>query len=78
MIDGLIGKGISVIMVTHRLEDIPKNIGRVIGIKGGLKVADGKKEDVLSDASVSEIYGADVKVTSDGGIYTLSVLPQNL
>ena len=46
MIDGLIGKGISVIMVTHRLEDIPKSIGRVIGIKGGLKVADGKKEDV--------------------------------
>ena len=78
MIDGLIGKGISVIMVTHRLEDIPKSIGRVIGIKGGLKVADGKKEDVLSDASVSEIYGADVKVTSDGEIYTLSVLLQNL
>ena len=78
MIDGLIGKGISVIMVTHRLEDIPKSIGRVIGIRGGQKVADGKKEDVLTDASVSEIYGADVKVTSDGGIYTLSVVPQNL
>jgi len=78
MIDGLIGKGMSVIMVTHRLEDIPKGIGRVIGIKGGLKVADGRKEDVLTDASVSEIYGTEVKVTSDGGIYALSVLPQNL
>ena len=78
MIDGLICKGISVIMVTHRLEDIPKSIGRVIGIRGGLKVADGRKEDVLTDASVSEIYGADVKVTCNGGIYSLSVLPQNL
>ena len=78
MIDGLISKGISVIMVTHRLEDIPRNIGRVIGMKDGLKVADGKKEDVLTSECVSEIYGSRVKVYSDEGMFALSVVSQNL
>ena len=78
MIDGLIGKGISVIMVTHRLEDIPCSIGRVIGMKDGLKAADGRKEDVLTSGCVSDIYGAAVKVVSDGGMYALSVPSQNL
>ena len=78
MIDGLIGEGISVVMVTHRLEDIPKGIGRVIGIRGGIIVADGRKEDVLTSQHVSEIYGADVKVVHEGGMYALSVDSENL
>ena len=78
MIDGLIVKGISVIMVTHRLEDIPKSIGRVIGMKGGLKIADGKKEDVLTSEHVSDIYGADVNVISGNGMFSLFVKSENL
>ena len=78
MIDGLIAKGISIIMVTHRLEDIPRNIGRVIGMKDGQKVIDGKKEDVLTSERVSDIYGARVKVSSDEGVFALSVVSQNL
>ena len=78
MIDRLIRSGTSVIMVTHRLEDIPNSIGRAIGMKGGLKVADGRKEDVLTDAVVSEIYGTAVKVSSQDGMYALSLCPQNL
>ena len=78
MIDGLISKGISVIMVTHRLEDIPKSIKRVIGMKDGLKAADGKKDEILTSELVSHIYGAYVKVSSDDGMFALSVVPQNL
>ena len=78
MIDGLIAKGISVIMVTHRLEDIPKSIKRVIGMKDGLKAADGKKDEILTSELVSHIYGASVKVSSDDGMFALSVVPQNL
>ena len=78
MIDGLIATGISVIMVTHRLEDIPKSIGRVIGMKDGLKAADGKKGEVLTSERVSDIYGACVKVASENGMYVLSVISENL
>ena len=78
MIDGLISKGISVIMVTHRREDIPKSIERVIGMKDGLKAADGKKDEVLTSKCVSDIYGAAVKVSSDNGMFALSVIPENL
>ena len=78
MIDGLILKGVTVIMVTHRLEDIPKGIGRVIGIRDGSVAADGKKDDVLTSEHVSGIYGAPVKVTSADGIFSLRVVSENL
>ena len=78
MIDRLIEKGMTVVMVTHRLEDIPLSIGRVIGIRDGRLVADGRKEDILTSASVSDIYGSDVTVRDDNGVFTIVPLPTNL
>ena len=65
-------------MITHRLEDIPKGIDRIIGIRDGLKVADGKKEEVLSSEVISEIYGSPAEVRFDDGVYSLRILPTNL
>ena len=78
MIGGLISKGISVIMVTHRLEDIPEGIGRVVAIKDGLIAADGKKEDVLTSERISEIYGASADVVSTDGIFSLRIHSTNI
>ena len=78
MIGRMMGQNISVIMITHRLEDIPKGIDRIIGIRDGLKVADGKKEEVLSSEVISEIYGSPAEVRFDDGVYSLRILPTNL
>ena len=78
LIGRMIGQNTSIIMITHRLEDIPKGIGRVIGIRDGLKVADGKKEDVLTSETVSDIYGSPAEVSCDRGLYSLRILPENL
>lgn len=78
LIDNLTGQNISVIMITHRLEDIPRGIDRVIGIRGGSKVADGKKSEILTSETVSEIYGSPVDVGCDDGLYSLRILPKNL
>ena len=78
LIGRMIGQNISVIMITHRLEDIPKGIDRVIGIRDGLKVADGRKDKVLTSDSVSAIYGSPAEVRCDDGVYSLRILPTNL
>ena len=73
MIEGLIESGTSVVMITHKLEDIPRGIGRVIGMKDGIKAADGRKEDILVSETLSEIYVCPSEVISDGGLYSLKV-----
>ena len=78
LIGRMIGQNISVIMITHRLEDIPRGIDRVIGIREGLNVADGKKKDILTSEKVSEIYGSPAEVRCDSGLYSLRILPKNL
>ena len=78
LIGRMIDQNISVIMITHRLEDIPKGIVRVIGIRDGIKIADGRKEDVLTSDTVSKIYGSPAEVRCDDGIYSLRILTTNL
>ncbi len=71
MFDILIESGIRIIMITHDLTDIPLDIDRVVMIKDGKIYADGRKEDLLNDGTVSGVYGADVKVESTKGIYRM-------
>ncbi len=78
MIDGLISKRVTVVMVTHRLEDIPKGVGRVIAVKDGRIAADGNKVDILTSETVSEIYCAKAEVTSSDGLFSLRIISPNL
>lgn len=61
--------GKSVILVTHALEDIIPEINRVILIKDGKILKDGKKEEILTDANLSELFSLPVKVTEKGDYY---------
>ena len=54
--------GKSVILVTHNLEDIIPEINRVMLIKEGKVFRDGKKEEILTDANLSELFSLPVKV----------------
>ncbi len=71
MFDILIERGVSIVMVTHDLTDIPCSVRRVVMIKDGEVFADGDKGELLTDAGVSELFDAPIKVESDHGIYSM-------
>ena len=74
MFDSLIDKGTNVVMITHELEDIPKNVERVIMMKDGKIFRDGKKKDVLTSDIVSSLFSSPIKVTEDNGTYRMVML----
>ena len=63
-------QGKTIILVTHHVEEIIPEIGRVILLSGGRIVADGPKQAMLSDQSLSTVFGAPVRVSESGGFYS--------
>ena len=71
MFDILIRRGVSIVMITHDLTDIPTTVKRVVMIKDGRIFADGDKENLLNDSTISRLYGEPIKVECDKGIYRM-------
>jgi len=69
MFDILIGAGVSLVVVTHNLEDIPEKIDRIIMMKEGRIFADGKKDSLLTSEVMSELYDEPIKVECNNGTY---------
>ena len=61
--------GKSVILVTHDLQDIIPEIGRVILFKDGRTFMDGPKEQILTSSNLSMLFGLPVEVQSTDGYY---------
>lgn len=74
MFDILIDHGICIVMITHELSDIPHKIDRIVMIRDGKIVGDGKKSELLTDEKVSELYGENIKVESTDGIYRMHMV----
>ena len=73
MFDILMENGVSIVMVTHDLTDIPVGIDRIVMVGNGRIVADGPKERLLTDERVSQLYGEDIRVECDDGIYRMHI-----
>jgi branched-chain amino acid transport system ATP-binding protein len=52
----IISKGITVMMVEHNIKSVIRLCPRVIVLDFGLKIADGKPEEVLNRQDVIEAY----------------------
>ncbi len=63
------GSGKSIILVTHTLEDIIPEINRVILIRNGKIFMDGKKQEILTDANLSELFSLPIEVVRKNGYY---------
>ncbi len=61
--------GIGIVMVTHNLTDVIPEIGRVVLLKGGRVFRDGPKDEVLTAASLSELFGTPVEMVRRNGYY---------
>lgn len=59
---GLMREGTGVMLVTHDVREIPPEVDRVILMKKGRILADGKKHRVLTGPRLSECYGMAIKV----------------
>lgn len=74
MFDILIKKGVSIVMITHELTDIPVSVRRIVMIKDGRVFADGPKEELLTGEKVSELYGEPIEVECSNGIYRMHLV----
>jgi len=61
--------GVSIVLVTHLLEEIVPEIERVVLLAGGRAIADGPKSDVLTAERLSALFGVPVDVDVRDGYY---------
>jgi iron complex transport system ATP-binding protein len=62
-------KGIGIVMVTHHLADILPEIDRVLMMRAGRIFADGSKQELLTEAKLSELFGVPVRLIEQGGYW---------
>lgn len=61
--------GKTIILVSHSLSEIPPEIGRVVLLRGGKIVADGRKDDVLNAGNLRAAFGVDLQLARIDGYY---------
>ena len=61
--------GLGLVLVTHHLADIIPEIERVLLMSEGSIVADGAKEEMLTEKRLSELFGHPVQVIRRDGLY---------
>jgi iron complex transport system ATP-binding protein len=63
--------GIGIILVTHHLADIIPEIERVILMRAGRIIADGRKPEMLTAAALADLFGLPVDLARRDGYYHL-------
>ena len=61
--------GCNIIIVTHHLDEIPPEVGRVVVLDRGSIAADGPKDSVLTPELLSRVYGTRIAVARIDGYY---------
>lgn len=64
-----IASGKSIVLVTHLLNEIPPDIRRLILLREGRIVADGPKEEVLTEDNLEKTYDTRVRIAKVDGYY---------
>jgi len=65
----LVEQGRSIVLVTHHLNEIPPDIGRVILLRQGQIVADGAKHEVLNVENLEATYDTPLRLRIVDGYY---------
>ncbi len=61
--------GVSVVLVTHQLDEVIPEITRVVFMKGGRVSADGRKEELFTADRLGELFGVPVDLELRDGVY---------
>ncbi len=65
--------GTTLLLVTHHIEEIVPEIGRVLLLREGKALRHGDKAGVLTDDALSEAFGMRVRVGREGDYFSASV-----
>ncbi len=68
-IHDLVGKGKNIVVVTHLLNEIPPDIERIVLLREGSIIADGPKEEVLTEENLLTTYGTPIRLARVDGYY---------
>ncbi len=60
-------QGITLVLVTHHIEEIIPEIERVVMLRGGKILADGPRAELLRDGRLSELFGGPIRVVDQAG-----------
>lgn len=66
----LAGQGITLVLVTHHIEEVIPEIQRVVLMKGGRIFADGVRGELLRAGPLSEVFGGPIDVQEEDGRLT--------
>ncbi len=67
MLRGLLTHGRDLVLVTHHPGEIPPEIDRVVLLKDGKVIADGRKQEVITSSHLSALYQVRLRVTWSAG-----------
>lgn len=59
--------GTTLVLITHHVEEIVPEISRVVLLRDGRIAADGARRDVLTEASLSSLFGQPIVLEESGG-----------
>lgn len=65
----LAGQGITLVLVTHHIEEIVAEIDRVILLRGGGVYADGTRASTLTSENLSAVFEGELRVRREGDRY---------
>jgi iron complex transport system ATP-binding protein len=65
-------QGITLVLVTHHIEEIVPEIDRVILLRGGRVYADGDRASTLTSENLSATFGGELRVRREGDRYFAS------
>jgi iron complex transport system ATP-binding protein len=63
--------GLGILLVTHHVAEIIPEIERVVLLREGHIVADGPKDEILTAASLSDLFGVRVQIGQQDGYFHL-------
>jgi iron complex transport system ATP-binding protein len=69
MLRGLALRGVAIVLITHHIADILPEIDRVVMMREGRIVADGKKSELLTEERLGELFGREITLTERGGYW---------
>ena len=69
LVGGLVRAGKTVVLVTHHVHEIPPEVQRIVLLKEGRVMADGGKQEVLTSANLTRLFGIPVEMVQVNGFY---------
>lgn len=69
MLRGLAQRGVTIVLITHHIADILPEIDRVIMMREGRIVADGKKSELLTEKKLGQMFGREITLTERHGYW---------